>query len=111
MRSMEKRQYEIEQGLRDPSELLGGKEKADEGEEDEDESEAAIAAKKENLTKNAMAIAAKGLKSSDPLERMKAVRLCLPFCPVCGQDSFLPDNGLHFKYWRVVSSFIYSQPR
>lgn len=75
MRSMEKRQYEIEQGLRDPSELLGGgKDKAEGGEEDGEESEAAVAAKKENLTKAAMAIAAKGLKSTDPLERMKAVR-------------------------------------
>ena len=71
---MEKRQYEIEQGLRDPSELLGGgKDKPEAAADDGEESEAAIAAKKENLTKAAMAIAAKGLKSSDPLERMKAV--------------------------------------
>ncbi|CAN0045915.1 unnamed protein product, partial [Sphacelaria rigidula] len=76
MRSMEKRQYEIEQGLRDPSELLGGgKDKAEAGADEGEESEAAIAAKKENLTKAAMAIAAKGLKSTDPLERMKATAL------------------------------------
>lgn len=72
MRSLEKRQYEIEQGLRDPSELLGGKEKEGEGEDDdEEENEAAKAARAENLTKAAIAAANKLLKSTDEVERMK----------------------------------------
>lgn len=74
MRSLEKRQYEIEQGLRDPSELLGGaKDKQGEAGDDEpEESEAAKAANAENAIKAAMSTAAKGMKSSDPIERMKA---------------------------------------
>lgn len=72
MRSLEKRQYEIEQGLRDPSELLGGKDKEDgEGEGDEEESEAAKAARAENFTKAAIAAANKLIKSADEVERMK----------------------------------------
>lgn len=71
MRSLEKRQYEIEQGLRDPSELLGGKDKGEDGEEDEEESEAAKAARAENLTKAAIAAANKLLKSTDEVEKMK----------------------------------------
>lgn len=72
MRSLEKRQYEIEQGLRDPSELLGGKEKGEEGDEgDEEESEASKAARAENLTKVAITAASKLLKSTDEVERMK----------------------------------------
>ncbi len=88
MRSLEKRQYEIEQGLRDPSELLGGKDKDNEGDDgDEEESEAAKAAKAENLTKAAITAANKLLKSTDEVERMKvsgepclspAVCACLP---------------------------------
>ena len=72
MRSLEKRQYEIEQGLRDPSELLGGKDKEEDGDGgDEEESEAAKAARAENLTKAAIAAANKLLKSADEVERMK----------------------------------------
>lgn len=71
MRSLEKRQYEIEQGLRDPSELLGTKEKQDNPDDEEEENEAAKAAKAENLTKAAMAAANKLLKSTDPAEQMK----------------------------------------
>lgn len=72
MRSMEKRQYEIEQGLRDPSELLGGSKDKQPEDDDAEESEAAKAAAAENATKAAMSAAAKGMKSSDPLERAKA---------------------------------------
>ena len=75
MRSLEKRQYEIEQGLRDPSELLGGKEKQEAPDDDEEESEAAKAAKAENLTKAAMAAANKLLQSDDALERMKGTAM------------------------------------
>lgn len=77
MRSMEKRQYEIEQGLRDPSELLGGSKdkQAEGGEDDAEESEAAKAAAAENATKAAMSAAAKSMKSPDPLERMKGMAL------------------------------------
>lgn len=74
MRSLEKRQYEIEQGLRDPSELLGGKDKEDEGEQEE-ETEASKAAKAENFTKAAMAAANKLLKSTDPVEQMKGTAM------------------------------------
>lgn len=76
MRSLEKRQYEIEQGLRDPSELLGVKSKPDgEDGEEEEESEAAKTARAENLTKTAMAAANKLLKSTDPVERMKGTAM------------------------------------
>ncbi|CAM9438670.1 unnamed protein product [Ectocarpus fasciculatus] len=76
MRSLEKRQYEIEQGLRDPSELLGGKEKGEEGDEgDEEESEATKAARAENLTKAAITAASKLLKSTDEVERMKGAAM------------------------------------
>ncbi|CAN0159812.1 unnamed protein product, partial [Discosporangium mesarthrocarpum] len=77
MRSLEKRQYEIEQGLRDPSELLGDKEK-DKGAEgegvDEDSvggGEAAVAAAAEAATKSMMATASKLMQSKDPVERAK----------------------------------------
>lgn len=75
MRSLEKRQYEIEQGLRDPSELLGSKDKQDNAGEEEEENEAAKAAKAENLTKAAIAAANKLLKSSDPAEQMKGTAM------------------------------------
>ena len=76
MRSLEKRQYEIEQGLRDPSELLGVKSKGDgEDGEEEDESEATKTARAENLTKTAIAAANKLMKSTDPLERMKGTAM------------------------------------
>ena len=76
MRSLEKRQYEIEQGLRDPSELLGAKSKGDgEDGEDEEESEAAKTARAENLTKTAMAAANKLMKSTDAVERMKGTAM------------------------------------
>lgn len=75
MRSLEKRQYEIEQGLRDPSELLGSKDKQDNPGEEEEENEAAKAAKAENLTKAAMAAANKLIKSSDAAEQMKGTAM------------------------------------
>lgn len=76
MRSLEKRQYEIEQGLRDPSELLAGKDKGEDAEDGEEgeESEAAKAARAENLTKAAIAAANKLLKSTDEVEKMKVRR-------------------------------------
>lgn len=76
MRSLEKRQYEIEQGLRDPSELLGSKDSkgADEDGEGE-ESETSKAAKAEVITKAAMAAASKLLKSSDAVEKMKGTAM------------------------------------
>lgn len=83
MRSLEKRQYEIEQGLRDPSELLGGKDKGEDGDDgDEEESEAAKAARAENLTKAAITAANKLLQSTDEVERMK-VRQTAPTLSFC----------------------------
>lgn len=100
MRSLEKRQYEIEQGLRDPSELLGGKGKVEGAEEDgEEESEASKVARQENLTKAAMAAANKLMKSADPVEKAKGVAmmtaaklgLCVPR-PEPGEEGTTKPN-------------------
>ena len=111
MRSLEKRQYEIEQGLRDPSELLGGKDKEEDGDEgDEEESEAAKAARAENLTKAAITAATKLLKSTDEVERMKVSYTVTCWLDVVSTRWFppLPAPGLRllFSCSPVVFTFM-----